>query len=45
MPERVHDLLGLLPLIAIGRFEQPEILRREETPLRLRLRGGAALVA
>ena len=24
--QRVHDQIGLLPLIAIGRFEQPEIL-------------------
>ena len=32
-PQRVHDLIGLLPLVAIGRFEQPEILRREQSAL------------
>ena len=25
--ERVHDQIGLVPLVAIGRFEQAEILR------------------
>ncbi len=35
--DRVHDLIGLLPLIAIGRLEQPEILRAEQTGVRLRL--------
>src|SRR5262249_14919087 len=35
--DRVHDLLRLLPLVAIRRLEQPEILRLEQTPLGLRL--------
>src|SRR5207237_285221 len=37
--ERVHDLLRLLPLVAIRRFEQPEILCFEELPLCFALRG------
>jgi hypothetical protein len=36
-------LIRLLPLVAVGRFEQPEILRGEETPFRLRLRSTDAL--
>ena len=32
-PSVVHDQFGRLPLIAIGRFEQPEILRREQAVL------------
>src|SRR5947207_1020591 len=28
--EGVHDLIGLLPLFAIGRFEQAEVLRLEQ---------------
>src|SRR5262245_55001222 len=34
-PERVHDLVGLVPLVAIGRFKQPKILRRIEAWLLL----------
>jgi len=30
--KRVHDLIRLLPRIAIGAFEQPEVLRREQMP-------------
>jgi len=30
-------------LIAVGRFEQPEILRGEQAPLRLLLRGADGL--
>ena len=29
-PERVHDLFGLIPVVAIGCFERPEVLRREQ---------------
>ena len=39
MLQRVHDLIGLLPLIAIGRLEQAEILRREQTRLGLAAAG------
>jgi len=38
-PERVHDLIGLLPLLAVRRFEQPEILGAEQTRVRLLLVG------
>ena len=31
--ERIHDLLGFLPLIAIGRVEQSEIVRFEQLAL------------
>jgi hypothetical protein len=42
--ERVHDLIRLLPLLAIGRFEESQIERVEQIPRRPRLfrrnRGG-----
>ena len=33
--ERVHDLIGLLPRVAIGPLEQAQILRREQPPVAL----------
>ena len=35
-PQRVHDLVGLLPRVAIGPFEQAEILRRKQPAVLLR---------
>jgi hypothetical protein len=37
--QRVHDLIRLLPLVAVGRFEKTEVERSEETRLRLEGRG------
>ncbi len=38
--QRVHDLIGLLPLIAIGCFEQTEVQGREKARLGLEGRRG-----
>ena len=32
-PQRVHDLIGFLPLVAVGGLEQPEIDRLEQASL------------
>ena len=37
MPMRVHDLIGPLPEVAVGRFEQAEVGGREEPAVTARL--------